>query len=86
MFRPNRSPDGDESWETSSALRPRLNSSVTKELLTAETLSREAEDGGQWEFYSNDWNNASINMNFVVQYNDQSMEQRPIQRNLVPII
>jgi hypothetical protein len=34
--------------ETSSALRPRLNSSVTRGLETAETLSREAEGGGQW--------------------------------------
>jgi hypothetical protein len=51
--------------ETSSSLRPRLNSSVTKEPVTAETVSREAEDGGQWESYSNDWNNASENMEFV---------------------
>jgi hypothetical protein len=73
--------------ETFSSLRPHLNSWVTKELVTAETALRERRrTGGQRAFYSNDWNNASINMNFVVQYNDQSMEQRPIQRNLVPII
>jgi hypothetical protein len=54
-----------ELGETSSSLRPRLNSSVTKEPVTAETVSREAEDGGQWESYSNDWNNASENMEFV---------------------
>ena len=52
--------------ETSSSLRPCLNSSVTKELVTAVTVSREAEDGGQWESYSNDWNSASENMEFVV--------------------
>jgi hypothetical protein len=51
--------------ETSSALRPRLNSSVTTGLETAETVSREAEDGGQWEFYSNGWNSASRNMDFM---------------------
>jgi hypothetical protein len=59
--------------ETSSFLRPRLNSSATKELLTAETVSREAEDGGQWEFYSNDWNNASGKYGICGQYNDHSV-------------
>jgi hypothetical protein len=51
--------------ETSSALRPRLNSSVTRGLETAETLSREAEGGGAVDSYSNDWNNASENMEFL---------------------